>query len=1371
MGVVTDKWEEANKDNLEGLSFIDDGKRKLFYRFSPSKKNSFNAPLLVILHGHGTKLATKFQRDGWNVLSPVDHFGYEGNGCWWLGENGDFFVKELLQKLIKQKASEYNSENNIYFYGSSMGGYGAILHGILCGARAIYANVPQIKLLGTNYSENSSIRKSFEYIFGNNTLEFKENNLLNWLDSERKFPVFYLCENIIEEKASLSNYLKEHTLSFLNQCYKYQIKSHFEILPQEGHTKNYGIKEVIDKFMRFTPPAEPYQDENIANIFYPTIIHSKQEDCSINKTFLLGNGKVLKIDIEGLFRFKFLYADEKCLIVQKNSNTLAVSFDEGKTFSLTKTIKDFKIFQIYPLSNGNYLLGGTEESTSVLYVLDSSLNILKKHDDLGERTWHAHGAIDEAYGIVMYIDYQNFDKNASLPQFINIFRSKDFGLSWEKVYSLKHPEEVRHGHTLQADPYKENTWLATTGDTPSQSRWFLSNDNGNTWIEITDKSYVNDAVKNRSLSAHRTTSIDITEDYYYFSTDDLMGSTLDYFIEYAGERKASSKFYRANKTEPIKLEKLTNLGIHGRSMIDVGDGYIIVTEAKYVSFNSQVFYIDKSNLTKAYFLFDIYGNKRHAGTASMNSVFLKQRYFYTAINRGQFLDSDIQSLKWNITIEKNKKYFFKYNIENYIKFEEHLWFVNNTKSIDDISFQGNSVHLSLKDIDNAFYLLLGDKLFNRLKPKQLFSIEYDNGFIIEFDAMYDTSNITFFVEFYDDKQKVYTKSHDIVYGKNSFNFKVYTGAKYIKILFRMQNNTKDNVALTNLSIKPLQRSFPKKVNNYIQNLNSLDIKFYLLTFARYSDSSRFKPRKDLDYFDIKLPLDWDIDPFNETNWKFQLHALRLLDRELTQYMESKEITILERIIEVVLDWKRDIIDNKKNFDFNREENPDSFAWHDMATGLRALKISYIFEELIKLTKTKIEFDKYLDDFYLLVKLHIEALSKQDIAPTNHAIYQIHGLMMLLRLFPDDFENISQLKQQTEKNMIDIFYKQFFKEGIHKENSSRYHYLAIETFQKILSIDIYPDLDEIFIVLDKAKTNCAYMHFPNLESLMTGDSDYKLVTKEKGEWIEEGITLFEESGYTYIYEQEGASMLYLNTAFLNRTHKHADFFNVLFYEYGKNILVDAGKYSYVKDNPFRKYCISTRAHNTVLIDNQNYKLDRKYFFESKVVLSEKKAGYYHIKTLHEYPYLSNTIHERNIFYKPKEFLFVLDIMKSDEIKNFKQLFHLHQDLDLVKKDTYLYSQIQDNVAMYINMKSIEGKDNKLCKNISFNKGIDGEIEGYRALGHNEVVENYVLVNEIDSAYAVMGSMFSFNQLRDFEVLFADDSKLEILFENYHEIIKG
>ena len=564
----------------------------------------------------------------------------------------------------------------------------------------------------------------------------------------------------------------------------------------------------------------------VAGIYYPAM-QKRELKNGIDYTFSFDNGKELEIKVEGLSEHKFLYADEEELIVRKKDETISISYDDGKSWKKELTFEGFKIFQVYKLSNGHYLVGGLEDLThSYVYLLDNNLNILTKNQ-LGSMCWHAQTAIDEKDGILMFIEYQNFEKGAKLPNDISIFRSKDYGYSWEKVYTLSSPDMIRHGHTLQSDPYIKGHWIATSGDTAEQSKWFKTKDDGNTWIEVTDMSYVLKENVKKSLSAHRTTTFNIEKDYYYFSTDDLMGTVLDYFKVENGIRKSSSKFYRADKTEPIKLEKLSNIGIHGRCMVDIGLGYIFITEAKYVAYNSQVFYVDKENLTKVYFLFDLLGSIRHAGPASICSPFLKNNIFYTVTAKKQFLVSEFQALKWSLSIKKEEFTSIVYNIEHYVKFEEHLWFLNKTNSIKNIGFSDNCVKIELNQKKNIFYLMLGDFEPSRLLSKELFKLDEEKEFVyisFELEKKYDVS-VSLYLEFYDDKGKISSVSHPSKVGKNKITFKKEKDYLYIKLLFRIASNRVDELELSNLEIKTTNEIVQENIevsNNNFSTLSSLD---------------------------------------------------------------------------------------------------------------------------------------------------------------------------------------------------------------------------------------------------------------------------------------------------------------------------------------------------------------------------------------------------------------------------------------------------------------------------------------------------------------------------------------------------------------------
>jgi len=228
----------------EDLLYIeDDNKRKLLYRFTPAAIASNFVPLIVILPDDEKSQATHFEHKMWNVLTPLDNFGYENKGSCWLGEKGDFFVKDLLQKLIHDIAEEYECEDHIYLYGSSMGGYGAILHGILCKANAVYADAPHIRLQETN-NANTAQKNFYDSIFNESTS--KENDLTNFLNPIDPFPIFYLCGDGTADE----NCLEDEMDYFVDACKKNDIKVDLDHCAKSGNDGTQTVKEVLNFFER-----------------------------------------------------------------------------------------------------------------------------------------------------------------------------------------------------------------------------------------------------------------------------------------------------------------------------------------------------------------------------------------------------------------------------------------------------------------------------------------------------------------------------------------------------------------------------------------------------------------------------------------------------------------------------------------------------------------------------------------------------------------------------------------------------------------------------------------------------------------------------------------------------------------------------------------------------------------------------------------------------------------------------------------------------------------------------------------------------------------------------------------------------------------
>ncbi len=211
----------------ETLLYIeDDAQRKLFYRFTPASLISNFVPLIIILDDTGCDSLQNFEYKMWNVLTPLVHIGEEQTSSFWLGEIGDFYLKDLLQKLISEIADEYECEDHIYLYGKAKSGYGAILHGILCKANAVYAYEPNIKL---------------EELIGS-----KEGDLTQFLNASDTFPVFYLCDDAIANGGTP----QEETAYFEDACRKYDINVHVDFCAKAVDDISQHLKAVLDFFER-----------------------------------------------------------------------------------------------------------------------------------------------------------------------------------------------------------------------------------------------------------------------------------------------------------------------------------------------------------------------------------------------------------------------------------------------------------------------------------------------------------------------------------------------------------------------------------------------------------------------------------------------------------------------------------------------------------------------------------------------------------------------------------------------------------------------------------------------------------------------------------------------------------------------------------------------------------------------------------------------------------------------------------------------------------------------------------------------------------------------------------------------------------------
>jgi hypothetical protein len=342
-------------------------------------------------------------------------------------------------------------------------------------------------------------------------------------------------------------------------------------------------------------------------------------------------------------------------VLAKRGGELSISDDLGDSWSSLHLDDVRNIRNTFCCDDGTIIVSGVDvhdPTSNRIVVLKDGLELAS--NIVGMHGWHATFSIDEADGCMMFAEYPANKSNQDVKHPAHVFRSTDGGLSWHVVFRVDYPES-RHFHTCTAIHGTSGQWIITSGDTPEQCRFWMTNDDGDTWQEITDPEPAVHGVSERNKqSIHRTVVMHCDEEYLLWATDDPMGLASAYHVS-STEMYVRSRLVRAKRQTPISVEVMCDIGMHVRSMVDVGSAFVIVTEAKYVDVvpNPQVFIVFKDETGRCHHLFDIDNveKKSTGATYSKSSIASKDGVFFTLIERGLFADDISGILRWKIEFD------------------------------------------------------------------------------------------------------------------------------------------------------------------------------------------------------------------------------------------------------------------------------------------------------------------------------------------------------------------------------------------------------------------------------------------------------------------------------------------------------------------------------------------------------------------------------------------------------------------------------------------------------------------------------------------------------------------------------------------------
>lgn len=124
---------------------LESGGKFLRYAFLPAQQE--RKGLVVSFHGHNAfrQLGPHRPWPDFDILAPWDTFGWQRQGSWFWGDQGNGYVEPIVRQLI-EKLREERGGGDWFCMGGSMGGFASLYYGIKYGASGLYVCDPQVDL-------------------------------------------------------------------------------------------------------------------------------------------------------------------------------------------------------------------------------------------------------------------------------------------------------------------------------------------------------------------------------------------------------------------------------------------------------------------------------------------------------------------------------------------------------------------------------------------------------------------------------------------------------------------------------------------------------------------------------------------------------------------------------------------------------------------------------------------------------------------------------------------------------------------------------------------------------------------------------------------------------------------------------------------------------------------------------------------------------------------------------------------------------------------------------------------------------------------------------------------------------------------------
>lgn len=475
--------------------------------------------------------------------------------------------------------------------------------------------------------------------------------------------------------------------------------------------------------------------------------------------------------------------------------------------------------------------------------------------------------------------------------------------------------------------------------------------------------------------------------------------------------------------------------------------------------------------------------------------------------------------------------------------------------------------------------------------------------------------------------------------------------------------------------------------------------------------------------DMGEEIDWYGTPNGDLEWNGGLvrqgHFMYLADAYTKTGNEKYAQTIINQMLDYI----------HKNPPYNPEGKPyleyKKSTWRPFEVAGRAAENWPVALAQI-INSSSMTANAFSEIFYSIYE-HAQFLLKHHWRTGNHACLEVSGLGVL-SIFYREFKDADGWRTYAVHFLMEMLDQQFYKDGYTKEMSGAYHWIAMRNFFAFYQVGMNNGFAEIFPkkyidVVTQAAWAEFYQQKPDYSLPVTNDSnvttqhkkqleqlsylinkeiiDYRIRNTDYGETPPDTSHFFKDARVAIMRSDWSKNAVYasIDMGRWGTNHMNEDQLNLEISAYGRNLLVNCGRWRYTTSPGVEwlskaQYFKKTAAYNSLLCDGYSQMpkdadgqmmITEQYDYAKGVFTGGygreenliddvllKQKGLTSSKTC----MVKNTKHTREVFFAKPTFFIVKDTVTTNENHTATQVWHMAEGKVSIYNESCVYSNFND-----------------------------------------------------------------------------------------------